>query len=474
MTATPIPRTMALLRYGDLDITALRELPKGRRPITTHVASSDGERARAYERIREELDAGRQAFVVCPLVEESEALAARAATAEYERLRGGELVDYRVALLHGQMRPREKQEAMAAFAAGGADVLVATTVIEVGVDVPNATVMLVEGAERFGISQLHQLRGRIGRGEHASVCLLFGPKQSPRLRAVERDVRRLRARAGRPRAARRGRDRRDAPVGARAVSSSRGCPRTPRSSRRRACTPRRCFDADPELEPSPSTPCSPTRWTRRTAKPSCSRCRREGADPSTLRSGAQMDPPPRGRRMRVVAGTYGGRRLVAPPGDATRPTSDRVREALFSVLGASVERRARARPLRRLGRARASRRSRAGPPRRSSSTARRRRSRPSAPTSRRSGSRPTCAGWRRARRCARRPRRAEAYDLVFLDPPYRRAAELGRELSEALPAVLAPGARVVSESDRREPLELALALTDERRYGDTVIRIHDT
>jgi ATP-dependent DNA helicase RecG len=186
MTATPIPRTMALLRYGDLDITALRELPQGRRPITTHVASTDGERARAYERIREELDAGRQAFVVCPLVEESEALAARAATAEYERLRGGELVDYRVALLHGQMRPREKQEAMAAFATGEADVLVATTVIEVGVDVPNATVMLVEGAERFGISQLHQLRGRIGRGEHASVCLLFGPKQSPRLLALER------------------------------------------------------------------------------------------------------------------------------------------------------------------------------------------------------------------------------------------------------------------------------------------------
>ncbi len=186
MTATPIPRTMALMRYGDLDVTALRELPRGRRPVTTHLASSDGERARAYERIREELDAGRQAFVVCPLVEESEALQARAATAEYERLRGGELADYRVALLHGQMRPREKQEAMAAFAAGGADVLVATTVIEVGVDVPNATVMLVEGAERYGISQLHQLRGRVGRGEHASVCLLFGPKMSARLRALER------------------------------------------------------------------------------------------------------------------------------------------------------------------------------------------------------------------------------------------------------------------------------------------------
>ncbi len=184
MTATPIPRTMALLRYGDLDVTALRELPRGRRPVTTHVASTDAERARAYERIREELDAGRQAFVVCPLVEESEALQARAATAEYERLRGGELKDYRVALLHGQMRPREKQAAMLAFAGGGADVLVATTVVEVGIDVPNATVMLVEGAERYGISQLHQLRGRVGRGEHAAVCLLFGPKTAARLRAL--------------------------------------------------------------------------------------------------------------------------------------------------------------------------------------------------------------------------------------------------------------------------------------------------
>ena len=184
MTATPIPRTMALLRYGDLDITALRELPHGRKPIVTHVASTDAERARAYERIREELDAGRQAFVVCPLVEESEALQAKAATAEFERLRRAELAGYRIELLHGQMRSRDKQAAMAAFAAGGADVLVATTVIEVGVDVPNATVMLVEGAERYGISQLHQLRGRIGRGEHESLCLLFGPKGSARLRAL--------------------------------------------------------------------------------------------------------------------------------------------------------------------------------------------------------------------------------------------------------------------------------------------------
>ncbi|MGH2970247.1 MAG: ATP-dependent DNA helicase RecG, partial [Solirubrobacteraceae bacterium] len=184
MTATPIPRTLALTAYGDLDVTVLRELPAGRRPIETYVASTERERARAYDRIREELRAGRQAFVVCPLVEESEALQARAATAEYERLRAGELREFRVVLLHGQLKPREKQEAMAAFAAGGADVLVATTVVEVGIDVPNASVMLVENAERYGISQLHQLRGRIGRGPHDSLCLLFGPKESARLRAL--------------------------------------------------------------------------------------------------------------------------------------------------------------------------------------------------------------------------------------------------------------------------------------------------
>jgi ATP-dependent DNA helicase RecG len=184
MTATPIPRTLRLASFGALDVTTLRELPKGRRPISTFVAPGERERERAYERMREELRAGRQAFVVCPLVSESEALQARAATAEYERLRATELRDFEVVLLHGQMRPREKAEAMEAFASGAADVLVATTVIEVGIDVPNATVMLVEDADRYGISQLHQLRGRVGRGEHESLCLLFGPRESPRLNAL--------------------------------------------------------------------------------------------------------------------------------------------------------------------------------------------------------------------------------------------------------------------------------------------------
>jgi ATP-dependent DNA helicase RecG len=184
MTATPIPRTLALSQYGDLDQTVLRELPAGRRPIKTHVFLSETERARAYERIREELRAGRQAFVVCPLVSESELLQARAATAEFERLRDGEFKDFRVVLMHGQLASGAKQEAMKAFASGAADVLVATSVIEVGIDVPNATVMLVEDADRYGISQLHQLRGRVGRGSHDSLCLLFGAKESPRLRAL--------------------------------------------------------------------------------------------------------------------------------------------------------------------------------------------------------------------------------------------------------------------------------------------------
>jgi ATP-dependent DNA helicase RecG len=184
MTATPIPRTLALSHYGDLDFTLLRELPRGRKPVETFVCSTEHERARAYDRIREELRAGRQAFVVCPLVEESEALQARAATVEAERLRAGELRGFEVALLHGQLTSPAKQAAMAAFASGAAQVLVATSVIEVGIDVANASVMLVEDADRYGISQLHQLRGRIGRGPHDSLCLLFGPKDSARLRAL--------------------------------------------------------------------------------------------------------------------------------------------------------------------------------------------------------------------------------------------------------------------------------------------------
>jgi ATP-dependent DNA helicase RecG len=184
MTATPIPRTLALTAYGDLDATTLRELPAGRGPVETHVVDGERARARAYERIREEIAQGRQCFVVCPLVEESEALQAKAAVLEAERLQREEFSDHRVQLIHGQMPTAQKQEAMRAFASGSADVLVATSVIEVGIDVPNATVMLIEEAERYGISQLHQLRGRIGRGRHPGLCILIGDPQNPRLSAV--------------------------------------------------------------------------------------------------------------------------------------------------------------------------------------------------------------------------------------------------------------------------------------------------
>jgi len=197
MTATPIPRTLALAKYGDLDVSVLRELPRGRQAIETRIVAGEHGRARAYEELREQLQAGRQAYVVCPLVEEVEpveplepsepAAEMKAAKAEYERLAKGELEGYELVLLHGQMRPREKQEAMARFASGAANVLVATTVIEVGVDVANATVMLVENAERYGLSQLHQLRGRVGRGEHRSSCFLATPHPpagARRLRAM--------------------------------------------------------------------------------------------------------------------------------------------------------------------------------------------------------------------------------------------------------------------------------------------------
>jgi ATP-dependent DNA helicase RecG len=187
MTATPIPRTLSLTAYGDLDTTALHELPAGRQPVSTHLVAEE-QRGEAFEFLRKQLREGRQAFVVCPLVSESEKIAGKAAEVEAERLRAGELRDFRVGLLHGQMRSEAKAEAMRAFAAHETDVLVSTTVIEVGIDVANATVIVIEGAERFGVSQLHQLRGRVGRGEHPSQCLLFaeeaGELAQQRLQAV--------------------------------------------------------------------------------------------------------------------------------------------------------------------------------------------------------------------------------------------------------------------------------------------------
>ena len=173
MTATPIPRTLALTYYGDLDVVVLDEMPKGRRPIATRVARTEPERSAAYRLVREEVEAGRQAFVVCAAIDEGNRSQVRAAEAEAERLATKVFPDLSVELLHGRMRPAEKERVMEEFRSGRHHLLISTTVIEVGVDVPNATVMLVENAERFGLAQLHQLRGRIGRSTHPSTCILF-------------------------------------------------------------------------------------------------------------------------------------------------------------------------------------------------------------------------------------------------------------------------------------------------------------
>jgi ATP-dependent DNA helicase RecG len=172
MTATPIPRTLALAVYGDLDVSLLDELPPGRQPVTTRIVS-EKQRAKAYQLIRREIARGCQAYVICPLIDESDSIAAEAAIAMAAKLQREIFPEYPVGLVHGRLKPGEKEEAMRAFREGRTAVLVATTVVEVGVDVPNATVMLIEGAERLGLAQLHQLRGRVGRGTAPAWCLLL-------------------------------------------------------------------------------------------------------------------------------------------------------------------------------------------------------------------------------------------------------------------------------------------------------------
>lgn len=176
MSATPIPRTMSLIFYGDLDISIIGTLPKGRQPIKTYLIDSSI-RKRSYNYIRDHLDQGRQGYIVCPMVEESETTDLASAVKYYEDIKENDFKGYSVGLLHGKMKPKEKDAVMKAFASGEIQLLVSTTVIEVGIDVPNAVIMLIENAERFGLSQLHQLRGRIGRGEHASTCILLSDRK---------------------------------------------------------------------------------------------------------------------------------------------------------------------------------------------------------------------------------------------------------------------------------------------------------
>jgi len=176
MTATPIPRTLALTVHGDLDLTVINELPKGRKPIETYLT---GAHRKVWDLIKREVNQGRQAYVVYPLIDESETLSAKAATIEAEKLQNEIFPQFRVGLLHGKLKPDEKDEVMEKFKNGEYDILVSTTVVEVGVDVPNATVMVIENAERFGLSQLHQLRGRVGRSDLQSYCILVSSSRNP-------------------------------------------------------------------------------------------------------------------------------------------------------------------------------------------------------------------------------------------------------------------------------------------------------
>lgn len=189
MTATPIPRSLALTVYGDLDLSIIDELPPSRQPVATKVVKPS-DRDVAYGFIDKQIVSGRQVFVVCPLIDDSDVLGAKSVTAEVERLRKGPFRHRRVGVIHGKLKPSERDETMNSFIAGELDILVATSVIEVGIDIPNASVILIEGAERFGLAALHQLRGRVGRGEHQSYCMITSDSNAPgvmeRLQALER------------------------------------------------------------------------------------------------------------------------------------------------------------------------------------------------------------------------------------------------------------------------------------------------
>jgi ATP-dependent DNA helicase RecG len=189
MTATPIPRTLALALYGDLSISQIKELPKGRKKIETKIVPPK-QRQQIYAFIKKEVKAGRQAFIICPLIDESEKIQVTAAIKEFERLQKKVFPSLKLGLLHGRMKPEEKEKIMRSFKEKGVDILVSTPVVEVGIDVPNASIMVIEGAERFGLSQLYQFKGRVGRGEHKSYCFLFsesGGKTSwSRLKVIEK------------------------------------------------------------------------------------------------------------------------------------------------------------------------------------------------------------------------------------------------------------------------------------------------
>ncbi len=317
MTATPIPRSLALTLYGDLDTSYLRERPHGFGPehVTTRLVKQT-RRDDAYKKVRQAVREGRQAYVVCALVDESDAASAKAATREAERLRTQVFSDLKVGLLTGRMKPADKAAVMRDFRDGRLDVLVSTTVIEVGVDVPNATVMIVEDAERFGLAQLHQLRGRIGRGEYPGIFLLFAdPKTSEgreRMAAIEATNDGFELAEYDLRLRGEGHILGDRQHGLPALRLASVLTDAELIDLAREDA-RDLVGTDPHLALPENAPLA-------------------ARGEAHVRGGVGVGE----QRMRIVAGEFRGRRLVAPAGSGTRPTTDRVREALFSALASRL------------------------------------------------------------------------------------------------------------------------------------------
>ena len=460
MTATPIPRTAAMVIFGDLDLTTLDEMPPGRLPVTTEWLPGDapaGE-APAWDRVREEVAAGHRAFVVCPLVSDSLRVEAKSATEEYERLTAGELAGLRVGLMHGQMPAPAREEVMDRFRSGELSVLVATTVIEVGVDVPEATVMVVESADRFGIAQLHQLRGRVGRGGTASWCYLLGGEEgNERLTAVagstdgfalaEAD---LRVRGEGTLLGARQKGQSDLRL---ASLSDAGDMALLAEARQVAET---LVDEDPQLQAHADL------------------ADEVGAALERGRGGVPLQELTTGRRRRcrrvarcAIGGRSRGRKLPAKLPASVRPTSDRVREAIFDILGSQggVEGLDRGRSVLRQWRARRRGVVQGGGVVHLRRPRVRTRWPPSARTSRRWGSRrsrrrwcgPRCpAGWS--------PRRPGPFDLALCDPPYTfedwpallGALRADTVVMESASTIVPPGPWVVAR---------------ERRYGGTLVTV---
>ncbi len=323
MTATPIPRTAAMVIFGDLDLTVLDELPPGRTQITTEWLPNPADEHQAWDRVRDEVAQGHRAFVVCPLVGESARVEARSAVEECDRLRAGELAGLSVGLLHGQMTPALREETMARFRAGEVQVLVATTVIEVGIDVPEATVMVIESAERFGIAQLHQLRGRVGRGDAASWCYLLGAGSGESVElADERLAAVARTTDGFLLA--------EEDLKLRGEGTILGVRQKGQSDLRLASL----SDAGDRLLLTEA---------RRVAEAMVNADAQLQEQPLLGRRGEALFVGGRGRvpvqelgrlqAVRVIGGRSRGRRLAAKLPLTVRPTSDRVRESIFDILG---------------------------------------------------------------------------------------------------------------------------------------------